>query len=438
MVRLRRLPALCLFLALPLAAEVRTLTILHTNDLHAHLSPSDAHLGGFAYVAAAIRHEREGCHDCIVLNAGDLVQGTPVSTMFRGTPVYEIGNLLGFDVSAVGNHEFDYGWEQAKSFVKMANYPMITDNVVNAAGELFTDKPYVILTVNKLRIGVIGAMTETFADVTAPSTVGDWHTTPAIAAARKYAAELRPKTDLIILLGHIAPAEEKAFLDTAPEIPVLVTGHAHSGMQELIAEDGRILVRVKGYGVEIGRLELKVDTEKKAPVDWKWKRIPIDATKIKPAPDVEKLVQHWEAEVTAAVDKPLAVSNKAFTKREVKALIEEALREETHSDFAWMNMGGVRDTLPKGQLLLRHIWDIMPFDNQVVVGTFKGRDLPKVVVGDRRIDPDREYKLAVSDFTAANQQTKENLQTTGLKFPTDAGLMRDVIIDWCRKKKVIE
>jgi len=438
MARLRRLPALCLLLALPLAAEVRTLTILHTNDLHARLSPSETNAGGFAYVVAAIRHEREGCNDCILLNAGDLVQGSPVSTIFHGTPVYEIGNLFGFDASAVGNHEFDYGWEQAKTFVKMAKYPMITANVVNAAGELFTDKPYVILTANKLRIGVIGAMTDTFADVTAPKTVGDWHTTPAIAAARKYAAELKPKTDLIVLLGHIAPAEEKAFLDSVPEIPVLVTGHAHSGMQELIAEDGRILVRVKGYGAEIGRLELKVDTEKKAPVDWNWKRIPVDSTKIAPAPDVAKLVQHWESEVTAAVDKPMAVSKKDFTKREMKALIEQALRDETNSDFAWMNMGGIRDVLPKGQLLLRHVWNIMPFDNEVVVGTFKGRDLPKAVVGDRPIDPDREYKLAVSDFTAANQQTKENLSTTGLKFPVDAGPMRDILIDWCRKKKVIE
>ena len=118
--------------------------------------------------------------------------------------------------------------------------------------------------------------------------------------------------------------------------------------------------------------------------------------------------------------------------------IEQALREETNSDFAWMNSGGVRDTLPQGQLLDRHIWDIMPFDNEVLIGTFKGRDLPKVVVGDKKIDPEKEYTLAVSDYTAANQGTSENLRTTGLLFPKHAGLMRDLLLDWFRKKKVID
>ena len=87
---------------------------------------------------------------------------------------------------------------------------------------------------------------------------------------------------------------------------------------------------------------------------------------------------------------------------------------------------------------MRHIWDIMPFDNRVVVGTFKGRDLPAVVLGSRQVEPDRDYTLAVSDFTAANQGTPENLRTTGLQFPHDVGLMRDILLDWFRKKKVIE
>jgi hypothetical protein len=80
----------------------------------------------------------------------------------------------------------------------------------------------------------------------------------------------------------------------------------------------------------------------------------------------------------------------------------------------------------------------MPFDNRVVTGTFKGRDLPPVVLNGRKVDPNRSYTLAVSDFTAANQGSKDQLGVTGLKFPGDAGLLRDVLIDWFRKKKVIQ
>jgi hypothetical protein len=74
----------------------------------------------------------------------------------------------------------------------------------------------------------------------------------------------------------------------------------------------------------------------------------------------------------------------------------------------------------------------------VVFGKFKGRDLPAVVVAGRQVDPDAEYTLAVTDYTAANQGTAENLQTAGLEFPGDSGLLRDVLLDWFRKKKVIE
>jgi 2',3'-cyclic-nucleotide 2'-phosphodiesterase (5'-nucleotidase family) len=98
----------------------------------------------------------------------------------------------------------------------------------------------------------------------------------------------------------------------------------------------------------------------------------------------------------------------------------------------------VRDILPAGQLLERNVWNIMPFDNRVVVGAFKGRDLPPVVLGGIAVEPDREYTLAVTDFTAANQNTAENLRTTGLEFPNDVGLLRDILIDWFRKQKVVE
>ena len=433
---IRRLPALRLLACAALTGEVRTLTILHLNDLHAHTTPENGH-GGFAYLATVIQHERANCADCILLNAGDLVQGSPVSTIFHGEPIFQLANLLGFSAACLGNHDFDYGWAQAAAFTKMANYPIVTANLVDAAGQLITPAPYVILHVNGLRVAVIGGMTESLHTLSTAKLLGEWHTIPLVETVRKYARELRGQSDLVVLLAHITGDEESAILNSVPEIPVSVTGHIHSGMSEALSHDGRVLVRVKSYTEELGRLELKVDTEKKAPVSWTWKRIPVDS-KVEPDPAMARQVKYWEDKVAAQVDRPLATSTRAFNKAEVKRLIEQAVREQTHSDFAWMNLGGIRDTLPQGQLLDRNIWNIMPFDNDVVIGTFKGRDLPKVVIGDRHIDPDRDYTLAVSDYTAANQGTPENLRSTGLQFPVNAGLMRDILIAWFRNKKIIE
>src|SRR5215472_7287206 len=212
----RRLVAASLFLAACGCAEVRSLTILHTNDLHARISPLENGHGGFAYVAAAVRHEREGCKDCVFLNAGDLVQGSPVSTIFHGLPVYEIANLLGFDAATLGNHEFDYGWMQARKFIRTAQYPIVSSNIVNSGGEAFAPKPYMIFKVNGLRVAVLGAMTDSLGPLTTPKLLEDWHTLPVLATARKYAAELKPQSDIIVLLGHITGEEEQAFLDKAP------------------------------------------------------------------------------------------------------------------------------------------------------------------------------------------------------------------------------
>ena len=432
-------PAFCLaaLVAFPSAAEVRSLTILHINDLHARLMPLENHRGGFAYLATAIRRERANCKDCILLNAGDVAQGSPVSTIFHGLPVFEVANLLGIDAATLGNHDFDYGWMQARKFIEVARYPIVDVNIVGAKGELFTPKPYVILTVNGLRVAVIGAMTDDLATLTIPKAMGPWHTLPVLDTVRQYARELKAQSDLVVVVAHITPREELEFLKSAVEVPVLVTGHMHTGLPQPLIEDGRILVRVRGYAEEVGRLELKVDTNKKAPVKWDWKHITVDAT-LPPAPDVAAEVKHWEDEVSARVDRPLAVAKRSFNKQEVKALIERAMRDETGADFAFMNQGGVRDVIPEGQLKERNIWNIMPFDNRVVFGKFKGSELPPVVVGDRKVLPNRLYTLAVSDYTAANQGTPENLRVTGLVFPQDGGLLRDILIDWFRKKKVIE
>lgn len=434
---MRRFFCLTLLAALQLAAEVRTLTILHTNDLHSRLSPLANHHGGFAYLASVIRQQREGCTDCIVLNAGDLAQGTPVSTIYKGAPVFEIANLLGFDAFALGNHDFDYGWQQTRRFIGMSKYPMISSNIVDAQNRLFTEKPWLILKVNGLRIGIIGAMTDNLRYLTTTSLMGEWHTTPVVETVRRYVAELRPQTDLIVVLAHIGPDEEKAFL-AETNVPVIVSGHLHNGMEQAMTTPDHILVRVRGYGEQLGRLELKVDTEKKAVVSWAWKYVVVDNDTTKPAADVAALVKVWEDKVAEVVDHPLATSKRQLAKAEVRTLLEQAMIQASGADFAFMNSGGVRDILPAGPLLVRHVWNIMPFDNRVAWGVFKGRDLPEIVKKNHTLDPDKDYKLAVPDFVAENQSAPDTLNTKGLKFEHDSGLLRDALETLIRDRKVIE
>lgn len=436
---LRRVLALLLLaIAIP-AQDVRPLTILHSNDLHAHLLPDDRGMGGIASLATAVREERARSSACLYLNAGDLVQGTPVSTLFKGLPIYQIANLLGFDVSTLGNHEFDYGWRRIQEFVKVAKFPIVSANVVNDSGAFLTGKPYVIKTVGGIRVAVIGVlMGDLVGNLATPDKVGPWHVLPVIETVRKYAAELRDKSDLVVVLGHLHDAEADAILQQVPDVSVAIVGHSHREYAKLHNFGGRVGALVTSYGVELGRLDLQVDMTAHKLKSAEWKIIPIDSKTIMPDPRVAREVAHWEAKVSKIVDVPIGEAKRRLEKKDLQALVERAMCEETGSDLAWVNLGNIRDVVPTGPILARAIWDMLPFDNAVVIGKFKGRRLPLKVREGHAIDPNREYTLAVTDFTAANQASNDQLGVSGLDFPKTATMQRDMVIDWIRKQKMLD
>ena len=422
----------------PLPAQnVRQLTILHSNDLHAHIVPNDLDKGGFARLATAVREEKQHCQACLYLNAGDLVQGTPVSTIFHGVPVYQIANRLGFDAATVGNHEFDYGWKRVQEFARIAHYPLLSANVVDVNGAPLTGKAYVIKTVGGIRVAIIGVVLGDLSGVfVTPDKVEPWHVLPVVETVRKYAQELKERSDLIVVLGHIHDQEEvDAILDQVPEVSVIVVGHNHNGYPEMKKVDGRVAVLLHGYGVELGRLDLGVDMAGKKVQSAEWKRISIDA-KIQPDPKVAREVAGWEAKVSKVVDVPIGESKRRLEGRELQLLLEQAIAEQTGSDLAFVNRGGVRDVVPEGRILARAIWNIQPFDNLIVIGTFKGDELPAAIREGHTIEPNREYKVATLDFVATNQAAQ--FKTTGLKFPINTGVLaRDMVIEWIRKKRVL-
>jgi 2',3'-cyclic-nucleotide 2'-phosphodiesterase (5'-nucleotidase family) len=424
----------------PLAAQVRPLTILHTNDLHAHLTPDEQGGGGFARLTTVVRQERARCAACLFMNAGDLVQGTPVSTLFHGSPMYEIANTMGTEVSTLGNHEFDYGMPRIREYARIARFPVLSANVVNAAGKSITGRPYVIKSVGGIRIAIIGVvMGDLVPRFFTAAQVSPWHVLPVVETVRQYARELRDRSDLIIVLGHIWDKEEvEAILHQVPEVSVVIAGHSSDPYPKMTEVDGRVAVLVDSYTRELGRLDLEVDLAAKKLHSAKWQRIRIPPD-IAPAPDVEREVQKWEAKVARIVDVPIGTATAPLAQKseELRRLVERAMAEESGADFAWVDPGNLRSPLPAGPLLARHIWNILPFDNLIVSGKFKGRDLPPAITARYPVAPEREYTVAVTDFTAENQAAVNQLQTTGLKFPRAGGLQRDAVIHWMQRKKVV-
>jgi 2',3'-cyclic-nucleotide 2'-phosphodiesterase (5'-nucleotidase family) len=432
---------LLFFLSVTLWAQddVRSLTILHSNDLHAQLNPLADGQGGFAYLAAEVRRQRAGCNTCIYLSAGDLVQGTPVSTIYHGDPVYRIANLMGFDAATVGNHEFDYGWRGIQGFARIAHFPLLSANVVGADGHFLTGRDYIIRNVGGIRVAIIGlVMGDLAGNYSTRDQVGPFEVKSVYDTIHRIAGEVQGRADLIVALGHFNLVEAADLLKKAPEVSIAIIGHGHDGFPAMQQEGHRYAVELKAFGVELGRLDVKYDLTRHEIASAEWKRIPIDSHAITPAPDVEKEVAKWEEKVSRIVDVPIGEAAHPFSKEQLRPLIEKAMAEATGADFAFITTGDIRTTLPQGKLLARHIWNMLPFEDHVVAGRFKGRELPPAITARYPVDPNREYKVAVTQFLAINQASPSQLAATGLQFPETGPKQRDAMLTWVSKKRVLD
>jgi 2',3'-cyclic-nucleotide 2'-phosphodiesterase (5'-nucleotidase family) len=183
----------------------------------------------------------------------------------------------------------------------------------------------------------------------------------------------------------------------------------------------------------LGRLDLQVDVAGKRIVSHEWKRIAIEPGVFKPDPEVAALVAHWEAKVSEVVDVPIGTSKRRIArKEELKPLIEQIMREATGADLAYMNEGGIRDAIPEGEIRARHVWNLEPFGNLIAFGRLKGSQLPPEMAEGRRIDPNRDYLVATNDFTA------EKWAEQGIQLDERGEEIRELMIAWIKRKKVIE
>ena len=422
-------------------STVHELNILHFNDLHDRLLPDPDGIGGVAHLATLLKRERAAAHSALTLNAGDLDEGTPVSTEFEGLPDYEIANGLGIDVNCLGNHEFDYGWQKIRDYVRVASFPTVSANAVDASGNRLVNPPYVIRDAGGMRVAVIGALLESLAADTTLEMLGPYHAAPLVETLRPIVAEAKQRADMLIVLGHIDKSEGEAILRGLPDVSVVVIGHDHRPWKEPDEIDGRFVIHAEGYGRQVGRLVMNYDTSTRRIVSHEWTGLPVDDSQYPADPVVQAEVDKWETKVSALVDVPIGRSTRPLPRDEVKTLMERAMLDRTHADLAFLNRGAVRDTLPQGELLARHAWNVMPFANRVVMleipadqlATLKdpsGRTAPVVTT---QLDPKRVYHLATTDFVA------QSWADIGRSFPRqDQGvLLRDALIDWIKEQKVI-
>ncbi len=403
-----------------------TVLLFHTNDLHGHIERMPT-------LAGIVKSERERRPDVLWLDAGDVVSGTPVSTVFQGTPVYAVTTLAGVDAGCLGNHEFDHGWRQIAKFREAATYPLLCANARSPDGEPLGDAPWKVFDVDGVRVGVIGVVTEKTPGMTVRKGNEGVLFEPARAALERLVPEVRPKCDLLVALTHVGYDEDVEIARAVKGLDLVVGGHSHTDLPGPVQIGSTVVVQAGCYGQRLGRVEITVDLGSRRILRWEGKPVVVDVDRQARDPETARLVDELEKRVEKTVDVVVGTAARDLGKDDLKALAERVFREAVGADLGLQNEGGVRDVLPKGPVTVRRIWNVFPFDNTIARIRVKGADLPEALaraVGSG-LDRGKAYTVAINSFIADHLDkyipgARGEVEDSGIA-------VRDAVVDWVKR-----
>ncbi len=264
------------------AAEI-VITILHTNDTHSQIDPLPANdrnagKGGVARRATLVKRIRKENPNTLLIDAGDVLQGTPYFNFYKGEVEYKAMSAIGYDVGTLGNHEFDNGVEALAAALKFANFDIVSANY-DVKGTVLEDKvkPYVVKTIGGIRIGLFGLGISPTALITAENFKGVTYIDPVVAA-RDVVKKLREQEHcaLVVCMSHLGYIKDGKSGDLfvasqVDGIDFIASGHTHTFMEKPVTQTQpcgakTLIFQVGKSGIYVGRVDFTFRSGKVAAV----------------------------------------------------------------------------------------------------------------------------------------------------------------------------
>jgi 5'-nucleotidase len=264
---------------LEVAAGETLITILHTNDTHSQIDPLPANdgqypnMGGVARRATLVKRIRKENPNTLMIDAGDVFQGTPYFNFYRGEVEYRAMSLIGYDVVTLGNHDFDNGVDALAAAMKFANFEFVSCNYDVSGTPLVTRvKPYVVRVMRGVRVGLFGMGVSPDNLITPQNFKGVKYNDP-VKAARDVVNILRERERCALVigmshLGYYANPRDGAIGDSQVAAQVggidfIASGHTHTFMKEPVitrtpSGGSTIIFQVGRSGIYVGRVDLRV------------------------------------------------------------------------------------------------------------------------------------------------------------------------------------
>ena len=252
------------------------LTILHTNDTHARIDPFPSGqyqgMGGVTRRAALVREIRRENPNTLLLDAGDVFQGTPYFNYYKGKLDFDVMSQMRYDCGTLGNHEFDNGIAGFVESAQVARFPFVNSNYdISRTALNGLVKPYITKTVGGIKVGIFGLGVNLDGFVAPPSYEGVVYQDP-VATAREMVQELKGNQgcELVICLSHIGykydddRVSDRVVAQQVKGIDLIIGGHTHTFMEEpevFVDDEGnQTLVNQVGFaGIQLGRIDYVFD-----------------------------------------------------------------------------------------------------------------------------------------------------------------------------------
>lgn len=264
---------------LEVQAGEKLITILHTNDTHSQIEPLPSNdrqypdKGGVARRATLVKRIRKENPNTLLVDAGDVFQGTPYFNFFKGEVEYKSMSLIGYDVVTLGNHDFDNGVDALVAAMKFANFDFVSCNYDVRGTPLESRvKPYVVRVLGGVRVGLFGMGVSPDNLITPENFKGVTYNDP-VKSAREVVATLRGKErcNLVVGMSHlgyypndrpggVGDAQVAAQVDG---IDFIASGHTHTFMKQPVVTKtpsgaNTIIFQVGRSGIYVGRVDMKV------------------------------------------------------------------------------------------------------------------------------------------------------------------------------------
>ncbi len=485
---MKKLTIVILFVSV-LYAQQTKITILHWNDFHAQNLPFQVkvkskltnndttfYVGGSATLSSYIKKYKSESPNVLLLNAGDDFQGTPISTITNGRSQIELMNILMPDAMELGNHEFDYGRENVSESMQASKFTILTANLINTKNNKNFATPYLIKTINNVKIGIIGLITEELHTLSLPDNVKNLDVKKLSETVNAIVPELkRQNVDLIIALTHVGVDVDSLLALESPDIDIIVGGHSHTPLFKPKRVNGILITQAGSRGRWLGKIELTVDTQKDTVLKSYSELIECRSADVTPDSIIAVKVDELERLAAKELDEPIGELRSDWLRNgkgesNLGNWICDVMRDYAKTDIAIQNSGGIRKEMLAGVIKVRDLWEISPFGNMLVTFTVNGATLRTMVQHQLSISDDfcqvsglkivyknkngelllhnlkvnnelvvdtKKYSIVTNNYVAAQSKKYFNVEIPSSEIKILNISDRDVTIEAVKKQKVI-